>query len=34
MVRALYASYDGPLYLVKRADNLASTAIFTKAKGG
>jgi hypothetical protein len=34
MVRALYASYDGPLYLVKRADNLASSAIFTKAKGG
>ena len=32
MVRALYAAYDGPLYLVKRADNLATSAIF--AKGG
>lgn len=34
MVRALYADYDGPLYLVQRASDLATNAITTKLAGG
>lgn len=34
MVRALYGAYAGPLYLVQRASDLASTAVPTKTAGG
>ena len=34
MVRALFGGYDGPLYLVQRASDLASTAVATKSPGG
>ena len=34
MVRALYGAYAGPLYLVQRASDLASTAVPTKSAGG
>lgn len=34
MVRALYGGYAGPLYLVQRASDLATTAVPTKSPGG
>ena len=34
MVRALYKSYAGPLYLVQRYSDLASVAVTTKGPGG
>jgi len=34
MVRALYASYSGPLYLVQRSSDLSTEAVLTKAAGG
>jgi len=33
MVRALYAGYAGPLYLVQRSSDLATTAVMTKSTG-
>ena len=34
MVRALYGGYAGPLYLVQRASDLATTAVTAKSLGG
>jgi len=34
MVRALYGGYAGPLYLVQRASDDRTTAVFTKSPGG
>ena len=34
MTRALYGAYSGPLYLVQRASDLATTAITTSSAGG
>ena len=34
MVRALYGAYNGPLYIVQRASDKATTAVPTKAVGG
>ena len=34
LVRALFGGYDGPLYLVQRASDLATTAVATKSPGG
>ena len=33
MVRALFGGYDGPLYLVQRASDLATTAVATTKSG-
>jgi hypothetical protein len=34
MVRALYSAYSGPLYLVQRVHDKATTAVPTKSAGG